>query len=257
MPEDIREYNRSLWNKLVDQGNRWTIPVSTEEVDAARKGEWQIVLTAQKPVPKDWFPDLHGCHALCLASGGGQQGPILAAAGATVTVLDGSTRQLDQDRFVAQRDSLSISTIEGDMADLSMFEDESFDLVFHPVSNFCIPDVRPIWREAYRVLSEGGILLTGFVNPFIYLFDQDLWEEGIFHVKHTIPHSDATNLSQEAVDRSVKEGLLLEHSHTLTDQIGGQLDSGFLITALYEDGDDNEELYKYMPLFIATRAVKL
>lgn len=257
MPEDIREYNRSLWNKLVDQGNRWTIPVSTEEVDAARKGEWQIVLTAQKPVPKEWFPNLLGCRVLCLASGGGQQGPILAAAGGIVTVLDGSTRQLDQDRFVAQRDSLSISTVEGDMADLSMFEDESFDLVFHPVSNFCVPDVRPIWGEAYRVLCEGGILLTGFVNPFTYLFDQDMWDEGIFHVKHAIPHSDAANLSQEEVDRFVEEGMLLEHSHTLTDQIGGQLDSGFLITALYEDGDDTERLFRYMPLFIATRAIKL
>ena len=174
MPEDIREYNRSLWNKLVDKGNRWTIPVSSEEIEAAQKGEWQIVLTAQKPVPKDWFPDLYGCRVLCLASGGGQQGPILAAAGAIVTVLDGSARQLDQDRFVAQRDSLSISTVEGDMADLSMLEDESFDLVFHPVSNFCVPDVRPIWGEAYRVLCEGGILLTGFVNPFTYLFDQDM-----------------------------------------------------------------------------------
>jgi len=256
MPENIREYNKNLWNKFVDDGNRWTIPVSAEEVADARLGKWQVVLTAQKAVPREWFPNLEDCRVLCLASGGGQQGPILAAAGADVTVLDGSTRQLDQDRFVAQRDSLPIKTIEGDMADLSMFENESFDLVFHPVSNFNISDVRPIWHEAYRVLSKGGILLVGFVNPFIYLFDQDLWEEGIFTVKYALPHSDAANLSQDAIDRFVKEGVLLEHSHTLTDQIGGQLKAGFLLTSLYEDGDDNEALYEYMPLFIATRAVK-
>jgi SAM-dependent methyltransferase len=256
MPEDIREYNKALWNKLVDKGNRWTIPVSAEEVAAARQGSWQIVLTAQKPVPKEWFPDLVGCRVLCLASGGGQQGPILAAAGADVTVLDGSTRQLDQDRFVAERDSLAIKTIEGDMADLSMFENESFDLVFHPVSNFCVPDVRPIWYEAYRVLSKGGILLVGIVNPFTYLFDQDLWDQGIFHVKYAIPHSDFANLSEEAKDRFIEENYLFEFSHTLTDQIGGQMKAGFLLTSLYEDGNDDEELYKYMPLFIATRAIK-
>jgi SAM-dependent methyltransferase len=256
MPEDIREYNKALWNKLVDKGNRWTIPVSAQEVAAARQGSWQIVLTAQKPVPKDWFPELHGCRVLCLASGGGQQGPILAAAGAEVTVLDGSTRQLDQDRFVAERDSLAIKTIEGDMADLSMFENESFDLVFHPVSNFCVPDVRPIWHEAYRVLSKGGILLVGIVNPFTYLFDQDLWDQGIFHVKYAIPHSDFANLSEEAKDRFIEENYLFEFSHTLTVQIGGQMKAGFLLTSLYEDGSDDEELYKYMPLFIATRAIK-
>jgi SAM-dependent methyltransferase len=208
-------------------------------------------------VPKEWFPDLEGCRVLCLASGGGQQGPILAAAGADVTVLDGSTRQLDQDRFVADRDSLSIRTIEGDMADLSAFEDGSFDLIFHPVSNFCVPDVRPIWHEAYRVLGKGGLLLVGIVNPFTYLFDQDLLEQGIFHVKHAIPHSDAANLSEEAKEKFIQENYLFEFSHTLTDQIGGQLKAGFALTALYEDGDDDEALYQYMPLFIATRAVKL
>lgn len=256
MPDNVREYNRQLWNILVDRGNRWTIPVSSEEIEAARAGQWQVVLTATKSVPRDWFPEMKGCRVLCLASGGGQQGPVLAAAGADVTVLDGSTRQLEQDRFVAQRDSLPIETVEGDMADLSMFDDESFDLVFHPVSNFCVPEVRPIWNEAYRVLRKGGILLVGFVNPFIYLFDQDLWEEGIFTVKYSIPHSDAANLSQEDIDRYVREGILLEHSHTLTDQIGGQLEAGFNLTALYEDGDDAEALSQYMPHFIATRAVK-
>lgn len=256
MPDDVRDYNRNLWNRLVDEGNRWTIPVSSDEVAAARQGSWQVVLTAQKPVPKEWFPDLLGCRVLCLASGGGQQGPILAAAGADVTVLDGSTKQLDQDRYVAQRDSLPIRTVEGDMADLSLFEAESFDLVFHPVSNFCIPDFLPIWREAFRVLDQGGVLLVGFVNPFIYLFDQDLGERGIFKVKYAIPHSDAANLSDEARERFIKKGFFFEFSHSLTHQIGGQLEAGFKITSLYEDGDDKEPLNKYMPLFIATRAVK-
>ena len=95
---DIRKYNRSAWDQEVDRGNKWTLPVSDEEIAAARVGGWDIVLTPTKPVPKEWFPELEGLDVLCLASGGGQQGPILAAAGASVTVFDNSPKQLEQDR---------------------------------------------------------------------------------------------------------------------------------------------------------------
>ena len=126
---DIRAYNREAWNRQVAEGNPWTIPVSSEAVAAARRGEWSIVLTPSIPVPRAWFPLLDGADVLCLASGGGQQGPILAAAGAQVTVFDNSPRQLARDREVAEREGLGIRTVEGDMADLSAFADASFDLI--------------------------------------------------------------------------------------------------------------------------------
>jgi len=156
---DIRAYNREAWNRQVEEGNEWTLPVSSEVIAAARKGQWQIVLTPIKPVPQAWFPKLAGLDTLCLASAGGQQAPVLAAAGGKVTVLDNSPRQLAQDRFVAERDGLSIITVEGDMRDLSMFSDQSFGLIFHPVSNLFVPDIRPVWRETFRVLRREGVLL--------------------------------------------------------------------------------------------------
>jgi len=118
---NIRDYNRAAWDREVERGSQWTVPVSKEVIAAARQGQWEIVLTPTKPVPRDWFPDLEGLDVLCLASGGGQQAPILAAVGANVTVLDNSPKQLEQDRIVADRDSLTITTIEGDMANLTMF----------------------------------------------------------------------------------------------------------------------------------------
>ena len=139
----------------------------------------RLRLTEQKQVPRDWFPaDMNGVDILCLASGGGQQGPVLAAAGANVTVFDNSPRQLEQDRMVARRDGLRLVTVEGDMRDLSSFDDGSFDLVFHPVSNCFCPEVRPVWREAFRVLRQGGVLLAAFNNPAIYIFDGPLASEG-------------------------------------------------------------------------------
>jgi ubiquinone/menaquinone biosynthesis C-methylase UbiE len=77
---------------------------------------------------------------------------VLAAAAVDVTVFDNSPKQLEQDRAVANRDGLTLRTVLGDMRDLSAFEDASFDLVFHPVSNVFCPEVLPVWRECYRVL---------------------------------------------------------------------------------------------------------
>jgi len=255
---DIRGHNRLAWDMEVARGNPWTIPVGEAVIAAARQGRWAILLTPSKPVPKSWFPDLRGLDLLCLASGGGQQGPVLAAAGAHVTVLDNSPKQLEQDRQVAERDSLSITTIEGDMADLSMFADESFGLIVHPVSNAFVPDVRPVWAEAFRVLRRGGLLLSGFTNPALYLFDHELAERGgVLQVRYTLPYSDATSLPQAEREQLVNQGLPLEFSHTLEDQIGGQTEAGFLITGLYEDSygkELNDPLSRYMPTYIATRA---
>ena len=54
---------------------------------------------------------------LCLASAGGQQAPIFAAAGAMVTSFDNSPVQLAKDELVADRDGLDIHLVQGDMAD--------------------------------------------------------------------------------------------------------------------------------------------
>lgn len=253
---DVRDYNRQAWNKQVERKSEWTIPVSAEHISAARQGEWHIILTPIKPVPKDWFPALEGLDVLCLASGGGQQAPILAAAGAKVTVLDNSPNQLAQDRFVAERDSLVITTIEGNMADLSMFADESFDLIVHPVSNLFVPDVRPVWAEAHRVLRRGGTLMSGFLNPVAFLFDLELAERGILRVRYAIPYSDLSSPTEEERQRVIANEEPLEFGHTLEDQIGGQIDSGFLIAGFYEDYAPGEALADYTPSFIATRAIK-
>lgn len=253
---DIQKYNRLAWNREVERGNVWTVPASSDVIQAARQGQWDIVLTPLKPVPKNWFPDLRKLDTLCLASGGGQQGPILAAAGAKVTVLDNSPRQLEQDRQVAQRDSLDLTTVEGDMANLSMFADESFGLIVHPVSNVFVPNVRPVWAEAFRVLRRGGVMLAGFVNPVIYIFDQKLEEQGILQVKYSLPYSDLTSLSEEEKQHRIDQQEPLEFGHTLDEQIGGQIDAGFAITGFYEDYDSDGPLAKYMPTFIATRARK-
>jgi SAM-dependent methyltransferase len=253
---DIREYNSAAWDREVGRGNEWTRAVGPEVIREAREGRWEVLLTETKPVPREWFPELNGLGVLCLASGGGQQAPVLAAAGARVTVLDNSLKQLEQDRLVAEREGLALTTVEGDMADLNGFEDESFDLVFHPCSNLFVPDVRPVWREAFRVLRRGGTLLAGFVNPVIYLFDQRLSERGVLQARHALPYSDLESLTKEECRDFIQKGEPLEFGHTLADQLGGQTDAGFHITSLYEDRHRTHPAAQYTATYIATRAVK-
>ena len=257
---DIRAHKHLAWNRQVEDGNQWTLPVGPEAIAAARNCQWTIFLTPTKPVPHDWLPDLAGKQVLCLASGGGQQGPVLAAAGALVTVFDNSPRQLEQDRMVAEREGLSIKTVEGDMADLSIFSDESFDYIEHPVSNVFTPDVRPVWREAYRVLRKQGVLVAGFDNPVAHMFDYALFDQtGKIQFKYGLPYADVEQFTEEEKQRCVDHGIPFEYGHTLEDQIGGQIAAGFAITGFFEDSDREGEyspLRNFMASYIATRAIK-
>jgi SAM-dependent methyltransferase len=253
---DVIDYNRQAWDGLVRRGDEWTLPVSRETIEAARRGNWQILLTSRRPVPGEWFPPLNGTRTLCLAGSGGQQAPILAAAGAVVTVFDNSPAQLGQDRLVADRDNLAIETVQGDMRDLSAFADGRFDLIVHPCSNCFVPDVRPVWREAFRVLRPGGVLLSGFINPVAFIFDEEASDRGELRARHRLPYADETHLTDEERQQLIHRGEPFVFSHSLEDQIGGQIEAGFTIAALFEDEWPGKPLSMFAPSFIATRSLK-
>ncbi|NNE00624.1 MAG: class I SAM-dependent methyltransferase [Pirellulaceae bacterium] len=260
--DKVREHNRNSWDRLVDQANEWTVPVRADAIAAARRGDFQLLLTPSKPVPETWYPPLHDLPTLCLATGGGQQAPILAAAGAKVTTIDNSPKQLAQDQLVARREGLQIETVHGDMADLSMFADGQFALIFHACSNCFSQTVLPVWREAFRVLRQGGVLLAGFANPVRYAIKDADHDRGHLLISRKLPWSDLTDLTDQQLQTQrydVDESL--EFGHTLEDQIGGQLAAGFHMTAMFEDGwhgRDNEidPLSKLMDSFIATRSIR-
>ncbi len=258
MDIDIAAYNREAWIKEVKEGNIWTVPVGADVVASARRGEWTLVLTPTKPVPRDWFGCVEGKTILCLASGGGQQGPVLAAAGAKVTVLDNCPAQLEKDREVAVRESLDLRLELGDMRDLSRFQDGSFDLIFHPVSNIFVDDVKKVWRECFRVLKAGGLLLAGMVNPVLYIYDLEAWDErGLRELRYRIPYSDLEQLPREALEKRLSANEALEWGHSLAELIGGQAEAGFSIEGFYEDSSGRDDILDpYIDCFFATKAVK-
>ncbi|MDX6188441.1 methyltransferase domain-containing protein [Flavobacterium sp. Fl-318] len=249
---DIVKHNKLAWDNYVDKKDRWTIPVSDQELENVKNGNWSIVLTPKKAVPKNWFPTLKGLKILGLASGGGQQGPILATLGADVTIFDNSEKQLLQDKTLSDKFDLDIKTVQGDMKDLSVFADNSFDLIFNPCSILFVEDVLPVWKECFRVLKPNGILMTGLMNPISLQLD-----EKNLKLIYKQPFSDLHSLPTEELEELKKNKEALLFGHSLTDQIGGQLEAGFTITAMFEDswGGENK-IDEFLPAFIATRAIK-
>ena len=254
---NVFDHNRRAWNRESSAGSRWSTPVDAETIARARGGDWGVVLTPNKVVPRRWFGDVAGLRILCLASGGGQQAPVLAAAGGVVTSLDASTEQLAKDRLVAERDGLALRCIEGDMCDLSRFAEGSFDLVFNPCSNLFVADVTAVWRACARVLRPGGVLLAGFMNPAYFLFDHDeASRSGALRVVYPQPFSDLVHAGEGRVRDKIAREEALVFGHSLEQQVGGQLSAGFALEDLYEDGWSAEAtpLDRYTPTSIATRA---
>ncbi len=256
-PTNYLEYNRSAWNHQVKSGNQWTLPFGDEVIERARNGEFNIVLTPTKAVPQHWFTP-KGTRLLGLASGGGQQCPVLAAAGYDVTVFDNSIEQLKQDQSMAEKHQLNIKTMQGDMADLSAFADASFDMVFNPCSTGFVPNVREVYSEVARVLKKGGVFMTGFTKPVYYLFDIKLVEEGVFTLKYKSPYSDLESLSDEELNTFLSQNEPIVFGHSLEAHINGQLEAGLQLTELFEDdwGGTNP-IDQYFPSFVATRAIKI
>ena len=257
---DWLEHNRDAWNRESRSGESpWCQPVDELTIAAAHAGQWAVRLTPTVDVPAAWFSGVRGKRVLCLASGGGQQAPVLAAAGALVTSFDVSEEQLAKDQLVADRDGLDIRLVRGDMTDLSSFEPGDFDLIFHPNANLFVNDVRTVWVECYRVLKPTGRLLAGLMNPDFFLFDHDALDAGEpLVVRNRLPFSEANDSSEGALKQRLDKHEQLVFSHSLDDLIGGQIDAGFVIAGLYEDRWTvaATRLSEFMSPCIATLGIK-
>lgn len=250
--EAYTDTNAKAWDKWVDDGIEWGIPISHEDFFNAGKGDWGVYLTPTKFVPREWFLPFEGASLLGLASGGGQQMPIFSALGAKCTIFDNSEKQLESERMVAARENYSINIIRGDMTKPLPFEDNSFDMIFHPVSNCYIENVQHVWNECYRILKKGGVLLSGLDNGIGFLFDD--YDKLI--VENKLPFNPLKD--PKLYDKLIAEDGGVQFSHSLEEQIGGQLKAGLCLTDLLDDYDRPGfgRLHEFTPTYILTRAIK-
>lgn len=193
--------------------------------------------------------DVAGCDVLCLASGGGQQSAAFGLLGANVTVLDLCPTQLERDRVAAAHYGLRLTTVEGDMRDLSCFAPESFDLVWHAHSINFVPDARQVFAQVARVLRPGGRYRLSCANPFCHGLCKEYWD-GRGYPLH-LPYVDGGEVVYEDPEWDVWDegGQVvrvkgpLEFRHGLGTLVNGLLELGFVLLGLWEalEGDPNAQ----------------
>ena len=243
--------NASIIDKWIKEEDwEWGKAISHEEYIKALNGDWNVKLTPVKFVPHEWFGNLKGKKLLGLASGGGQQIPVFTVLGAECTVLDYSDAQLENEKTVAERENYKVNVIKADMSKPLPFEDESFDIIFHPVSNCYIENVEPVFKECYRILKKGGILLCGLATEINYLVDEN--EEKIVF---SMPFNPLKSEKHKEFLKKLDSGY--QFSHTLSEQLGGQLKAGFTLTNIEDDTNGMGRLHQMnISTYIMTRAVK-
>ena len=248
--QSYQDISADTIDRWIREGWEWGKPISHECFDRAKNREWDVLLTPTKPVPHEWLGELKGKRILGLACGGGQQMPVFAALGAICTVLDYSPLQLESERMVAEREGYDIRIIRGNMTKRLPFEDGEFDIIFHPVSNCYVEEVRPIWKECFRVLKPGGRLLAGTDHYINYIVDSE--EERIIN---SLPFNPLRNPDHRRRLEAADAGI--QFSHSLEEQIGEQLEAGFQLLALYEDTNGEGRLHEMnIPTFLAMLSLK-
>lgn len=250
LDERYQDINARVISTWVRDGWEWGKPIDHETYLRAQEGDWQILLTPTKPVPTSWLPPLRRAEVLGLASGGGQQMPILAAAGAYCTVLDYAPAQLDGERLVAKREGYDIDIVQADMTEMLPFEDDRFDVVVNPVSFCYVREVQPIFYEVARVLRPGGVYLAGFDTGYNYVVDTN--EQRIVRGLPYDPIAYPQLLEEADAD---EDGV--QFSHTVGELLHALLRAGLMIDDVYDDVNGEGHLSELgIPTMLAVRAHK-
>src|SRR5262245_18593118 len=149
-------HNRRAWDDMAAKRQRFTRAAADEDFENPLATVDQV----------GWLGgDIRGKRVLCLAAGGGKHGPLYAAAGAIVTVVDISPAQLELDREVATERRLELKTVEASMDDLSMLAAGEFDIIIQPVSTCYLPEISPVYREVARISRHGGLYISQHKSP--------------------------------------------------------------------------------------------
>ena len=152
-------HSEAHFDRDVEKGAGSTIPLLDLDRELDRLPE---SLAKRGRFPGIDLATLDGKDVLCIGAGGGQQSAIFGLLGARVTVLELSHCQLEGDRAAAAHYGYGITTIHGDMQDLSSLASESFDVVY-TTSTMYVADLWKLYAECTRALRPNGVLTSGLL----------------------------------------------------------------------------------------------
>ena len=248
---DYQDLNSKIIDKWNEQNWKAGRPISHETYINALNGIYELDVTPTRKIPHSWIGDIKNKKVLGLAAGGAQQCPILVALGAKVTLLDYSDSQLNKDREFAKKEGYEINIVKSDMSKPLPFDDNSFDMIINPVSNQYIEDVYSLFKECHRILKKDGVLICGLDNGLNYVFDDE--KEAV--AKFKLPFNPLKDETTYNYCLLTNNGI--QFSHTIEEQIGGQLKAGFILKELYDDFNGYGNLNDLkVPTFVATLAIK-
>ena len=218
----ITSTNRRAYDRMAEHGHFLTTPVSPEELAKPLQ-----VLDA-----RGWLGgNIRGWQVLCLAAGGGRQGPLYAAAGAKVTVLDISSGMLERDRIMAEQLGMDLRLVQASRTDLSAFGDAQFDLVAHPVSTCYVDRIDRVFEEVARVLKPGGLYVSQHKQPVNL---QTSLRIAAGHYILETPVGDRARPVEPGESSFLREPHTVEIAHSLESLLGGICRAGMVIEDLVE-----------------------
>lgn len=130
--------------------------VRKNELENQMSGKWLEELESHLPQKRD-------LRILDAGTGTGFFAILLAGCGHRVEGIDLTSAMLEEAAAVARERDLDISFRQMDAQNLS-YEDESFDAVISRNLTWTLPDPEQAYREWFRVLKPGGILLNYDAN---------------------------------------------------------------------------------------------
>jgi len=221
---DPLPHNEKAWDQLAsDVRFAGEMPLPPDSTNA---------LAALDPwLTESWLP---GMKILCLGAGGGRQGPLHAIAGADVTVVDISQRQLDHDKAVADRHGLKMTLIRASADRLQGIKDKSFDAVVQPVSSCYLHNIQAMYEEVSRVLKPKGIYLVQHKQPFSLLVNESSQRQLVIDQPSVEGQSLPTITRSEQWRYPSREPGVIEYAHSLQTLIGDLCSAGFVIAKFAE-----------------------
>jgi len=230
--------NAAAWDRLAKAHDALASPACDEAFIDPRN--W---LGTGGPADRPWLPSsLNGLEILCLAAGGGKHGPLYAAAGAKVTVVDLSASMLDLDRQVARERKLHLELIQSSMDDLRMLKDGRFDLVIQPVSSCYLPSLAKLFVEIFRICRPGGAYMSQHKSPRNLQSSLQPNSNGRYELVYPEVRSvDDSKALPPAPPSRLREVGTNEFIHSLTDIVGGICRAGFCLEDFFEPSESDRE----------------